>query len=448
MNAPPLVSLRGFGVAFGPQVVLSAVDLDLPRAGVTVLVGPVASGKSTLLRTLAGLNDAHPSLRTWGHAEIMGEPLPAAGRPPGVRDRRIGYVMQHARFFMDTVRENLLSALPDRSRLGGRARTEVVREILAANGLDELRDRLDHEVVSLPTTLQRRLAIVRAGAADPAVLLVDEVTASLPDREALAVTAMLQEQARRRSVLVVTHNQAHARAVGGNTALLAEGRIQETAPTEEFFASPRSEIARHFVRTGGYSPPPPSPGDAATPEEVPRPAPAQIPSRFVGPRGFFWALPGKLGGLPRPGIVADIAADLEGLARLGVDVLVTLEETRTIDPAVLRSFDVSSLHFPIPDQGVPPLEAAIGLCREVDELLARGRAVAFHCRAGLGRTGTMLACQLVRRGIGAAAAVERVRQLNHRCIQTDGQARFVKQFEEALIGGDDGGPPRGTRGEG
>ena len=445
MTAPALLSLRGFGVAFGPQVVLSAVDLDLPRAGMTVLVGPVASGKSTLLRTLAGLNDAQPSLRTWGRAEIMGEALAAPGqRGAGVRDPRIGYVMQHARFFLDTVRENLLSALPDRRRLSGRMRTEVPSEILAANGLGELRDRLDHEVVSLPTALQRRLAVVRAVAADPAVLLVDEVTASLPDREALAVTEMLREQARRRAVLVVTHNQEHARAAGGGTVLLAEGRIQETAPTEEFFASPRSEIARRFVRTGGYSPPP---GEAAAPEAV-RPPAASVPSRFEGPRGFFWALPGKLGGLPRPGIVAALEADLEGLTRLGVDVLVTLEETQTIDPEVLRSFDVSSLHLPIPDQGVPALHAAMGLCREVDELLARGRTVAFHCRAGLGRTGTMLACQLVRRGAGAAVAVERMRQLNHRCIQTDGQARFVRQFEEALFSGDGIGPPRGVRGEG
>lgn len=465
MNPPPAVSLRGFGVAFGPQVVLASVDLELPRAGMTVLVGPAASGKSTLLRTVAGLNDAHPSLRTWGRAEIMGEPLPAPGTRSGcARDPRIGYVMQHARFFMDSVRENLLSALPDRGRLAGPMRTEAVREILVANGLGELGDRLDAEVISLPASLQRRLAVARAVAADPGVLLADEVTASLADRDALAVMEVLRLQAGRRSVLVVTHNQAHARAAGGNTALLAEGRIQETAPTAEFFASPRSEVARRFVRTGGYARPaspldeaaagrsaPAADARGAPAEEVRRPVPgaAGTPSRFAGPRGFFWALPGKLAGVPRPGIVAELKEDLEGLARLGVGVLVTLEETRTVDPAALRAFDVSQIHFPIPDQGVPAVDAALELCREVDELLGRGRAVAFHCRAGLGRTGTMLACQLVRMGAGAAAAVERVRQLNHRCIQTDEQAQFVKQFEEALTRRNGSGrAPRDARGGG
>jgi atypical dual specificity phosphatase len=155
-------------------------------------------------------------------------------------------------------------------------------------------------------------------------------------------------------------------------------------------------------------------------------------TRSLGPRGFFWILPGRLAGLPRPGIIAELEDDLAGLSRVGVTLLVTLEEMRTIDAVALATNGVDAVHFPVPDMGAPELGPTVELCSEIARRMAAGVVVAFHCRAGLGRTGTLLACQLVWAGGTALDAIDRVRRVNPRCIQSDTQAAFIQAFEVAL----------------
>ena len=156
-DAAPVLRLRGFGLAFNGTPVLADVDLALAATGLVVLVGPAGSGKSALLRTLAGVNDAHPSLATWGIAELEGTPLREHRAPPSRRG--IGLVLQHSRFFMSTVRENLVSALPNRARLERAAQTAIARSLLLDSGLPALADMLETEVVTLPQPVQRMLAI-------------------------------------------------------------------------------------------------------------------------------------------------------------------------------------------------------------------------------------------------------------------------------------------------
>jgi atypical dual specificity phosphatase len=435
VSLAPVLSLRGFGVAFADRTVLAEVTLDLPRRGMTILVGPAGAGKSTLLRTLAGLNDAHPALSTWGSAVLDGRPIesirPAA---PGQLRPGVGMVVQHARFFLSSIRENLVSALPNRAELTPAAQTRLVTEVLERNGLENLVRRLEEDVASQPTSVQRRLALVRALVPDPLVILADEPTAGLDDQGALDLLALLRAQALLRAVLFVTHNQRFARAAGGTVALLASGRIEETSPADTFFDAATTPAGRSFVRTGRCADISPDATaevlDEAAVRPPPLPAAARVArSRFVGPRGFFWVQPGLLGGVPRPGVVDAVDSDLEGLRRLGISVLVTLEETLTVDPAALARHGIASRHFPIADMGAPAHETAVQLCGEVARLTAGGAAVAVHCRAGLGRTGTVLAAQLVFEGEPAAGAIERIRGVNPRCIQSQLQVEFLSTFE-------------------
>jgi atypical dual specificity phosphatase len=424
------LALRSFGVAFGDRTVLADVSLELPRTGMTVLMGPAGGGKSTLLRTLAGLNDAHPSLSTWGELEVGGCVAPIEGRRHVLSgSQRPVLVLQHARFFLDSVRQNLVSALPNRATHGSRVQTEMVLEILRSHGLLSLAGRLDDEAVSLSLGEQRCLAIVRALLLEPAILLTDEPTAALPENEAHEVLAILSAQAERRSVLFVTHNQRQAQAVGGTTVLLAAGLIQETSPTASFFSAPKTEVAAGFVATGGC----PSGVGATAAAEPPEPAPPREKPTTTAypPRGFFWVEPGKLGGLPRPGIVASQEGDLAGLAELGVTVLVTLEEVRTVGASELAKYGIEAVHCPVPDMAAPTVTAAVALCQQVQGLMARGEVVAMHCLAGLGRTGTLLACQLIWSGETARRALELVRSINHRLVQSETQVTFLRSFEVA-----------------
>jgi atypical dual specificity phosphatase len=431
------VKLRGFGVAFGDRVVLAEVTMELPRRGFTTLVGPSGSGKSTLLRTLAGLNDMHPELSTWGTATIGGSGLEAT-RPlaPGELRPGIGFVVQHARFFMNTVRENLVASLPNRGAIDRATQTALVTGVLARYGLAELVPLLEVNVASLAKPTQRRLAIVRALVADPPILFADEPTTGLEEADSVDILALLRVQASHRSILLVTHNQRFARVLGGTVVLMAGGRIHEMTAADAFFRAPRTDLGRSFVLTGGCAEPSPN----ARPEDLdhevapppPLPAVAATRSRSSGPRGFFWVRPDRLGGLPRPGIVDSVEHDIEGLKRLGVTTLVTLEETATVDRSLLTNAGIEPEHFPVIDMDVPTLESAARLCGRIRARLASGGVVALHCRAGLGRTGTLLACQLVFDGEPALGAIERIRRLNPKCIQSQAQVEFLSSFESFL----------------
>lgn len=416
------LEVRSFGVAFGDQVVLEDVSFELPATGMTVLVGPAGCGKSTLVRTIAGLNDGHPSLALSGSLAMGGAPLGAADRP--------ALVVQHARFFLDTIRENLVSALPNRSALDPRTQTRIVVERLGELGLGALADELGRNVVELALPLQRKLAVARALMRDPRVLFADEPTVGLDEADAIELVELLRAQAAHRAVLFVTHNQRYAVRAGGRTLLLAGGRVQDAAPTAEFFSRPRSELAQQFLRTGGCLTPvfgvPAREYDGAV-EVAAKP---ESRSRFVGPRGFFWVRPGSLGGTPRPGIIDPVERDLEGLQRLGVTILVTLEETPTVDPALLAAAGIRSIQFPIPDMGVGDATATLDLCDELSRAMKAGEVVAVHCRAGLGRTGTLLACQLIAEGETARGALDAVRSINPRCVQSDAQLEFLRSFSE------------------
>jgi atypical dual specificity phosphatase len=427
--SPRVLSLRDFGVAFGDRVVLNAVNLEIDGPQVLVLMGPVGTGKSTLLRSLAGINQAVPSFRTWGEAAYAGVPL-GGERAPAL-------VAQNARLLMSSVLENIVSDLPGRSHLSSAAKREVGTRLLTEAGLASLLDDLDRPVVELPLAVQRHLAMARTAAADPLLLCVDEPTANLEWQESLPLLHFLREQGKQRAVLVVSHNQQDALELGGRTALLAGGAIQSCAPAQQFFAAPASPVAADFVRTGSCCLP--SPG--AKPEDVDEamlpflPVLPEAATRYVreslGPRGFLWLKKGLLAGTPRPGIVQDIGYDLEALQRVGVTTLVSLT-TQPVDRDLLARHGIQGLWMPIKDMHAPGVEEAEQMCRQVAALMADGQVVAYHCRAGLGRTGTMLASHLIMEGQTALQALESVRRVEHRWVQSDEQVRFLERFSESL----------------
>ena len=108
-----------------------------------------------------------------------------------------------------------------------------------------------------------------------------------------------------------------------------------------------------------------------------------------------------------------------------------MEEQR-VEPQSLRDAGIDPIHFPIVDMQVPELGPAMAMCRKVTRLTASGECVAYHCKAGLGRTGTMLAAQLIAEGVDATDALETVRRIEPRYVQSEVQERFLTQFEQHL----------------
>jgi atypical dual specificity phosphatase len=428
MSVPPVLSLNEFGVCLGQRVIISSVTMDVPARGVTALLGPSGTGKSTLLRTLAGLNDCRPALRTWGTARYQGEPLEGSNRP--------AILVQNFRMMTASVLDNIISAYANRSQLTRAEQRDLLVSLFRSLGLDWPVNQLDAGVADLTLAQQRQIALARAYALQSALICVDESEAAMSESGSKDVLRLIRRIGEDRAVLWVTHNQRHARGTANFVALMAGGVICEWGPAEVFFEAPRTDAGRTFVKTGGC----PNPAPTAHPEEVDPALPKPLPlpryfrdavSQCLGPQDFFWLEPGVLGGLPRPGIVNDLSYDLESLRRLGVTVLVTLEETPTIDPSATNSYGMRSIHFPIVDMGVPPVSEAIHFCGVLESLIRSGAIVALHCRAGMGRTGTMMACQLVWRGYDEVEALERTRNINPRWLQSQRQVEYLSEFRKA-----------------
>jgi len=426
MSEEFVLSLRDYGVSIGDKIILSSLTMDVPERGVTVLLGPAGTGKSTLMRTLAGFNDANPKLNTWGEASYAGRELGGEDRP--------SMVMQSARLMISSVFENVASGLPERFNLTQAQQKEVVCRLLKHAGLESLIDDLEQSVVELPLHIQRHIAILRLTASNPKAILIDEPTFGLDKADADTLLSYIKQESEHRAIMVVLHNQQEALYLGGKSILLAGGWVQETADTQTFFNHPQTIAAVDFVRNGTCTAPSPN----SKPEDIdpdypikqaPVPDTArQFKSDVFGPRGFLWLKKGIVAGTPRPGIVAKLEDDLEALQRVGITHLITLTETKPVSAKKLAKYGITGSWSPFKDMGAPSIDVAVSLCEEIRALNQQGQAVAVHCKAGLGRTGTILAAFLIWNGQGAVEALENVRHVEPRWVQSDDQVAFLEEF--------------------
>ncbi len=438
-----MLSLKEFGVAFGDRIILDSITFDVPTPGCTVLVGPSGTGKSTLMRTLAGFNDASPSLRIWGEAKCH--------HPDCDQTRRPALVMQNSKLLVSNVLENLVCNLPGRSELMRYQQTERITPLLERLGHLDLLTKATHRIVECSLGEQRIIAILRAAISDSPLIMIDEPTAGLDKASATAVLALVDRLAQERGVLIVLHNLIEARCIARHIVLVASGRIQEQGPADNFFAEPQSESGRIFLATGSCPEisrhietdedeshsdalPEKAPPTALSPATTSTISPKAIPSQSMGPRGFLWVIPGKLAGTPWPGIVRETEEDMAALRAVGVTHLIALTEY-PFDDNEAAAYGMRCTHSPMPDMHPPTEEQAWMLCKLIDQLINAGEVIAVHCRAGLGRTGTVLTAYWLWRAHGqlsALKALEDMRRIEPLWVQSPRQVAFLELFATAV----------------
>ncbi len=222
---------------FNGFTALNDVSVTIPEGSLTALLGPSGSGKSTLLRVIAGLEQPEAGQVLIGAEDVTDRPA---------RGRGVGMVFQHyAAFKHMTVRDNVAFGLTIRKR----PRAEIDRRVHELLELVQLEGLAKRYPAQLSGGQRQRMALARALAVEPSVLLLDEPFGALDARVRKELRSWLRRLHDEVHVttIIVTHDQEEAMEVAGQVVVLNEGRIEQIGSPRELYDSPANEFVMSFV---------------------------------------------------------------------------------------------------------------------------------------------------------------------------------------------------------
>src|SRR5690349_24481348 len=231
------ILIRGVSKSFGDFAALTDVSLEVDGGSLTALLGPSGSGKSTLLRIIAGLE--HPD---------AGEILIAGAQATSLRpqERNVGFVFQHyAAFKHMTVRDNVAFGLTVRKRPKEEIRERVDR-LLELVQLEAFGSRYPAQ---LSGGQRQRMALARALAPEPEVLLLDEPFGALDARVRVELRQWLLRLHDEMHVttIFVTHDQEEALELSDSIVVMNKGRVEQVASPRQLYDEPANEFVMSFV---------------------------------------------------------------------------------------------------------------------------------------------------------------------------------------------------------
>ena len=237
----PIIRVKDLYKSFGDVHVLKGISTDIAPGEVVSIIGPSGSGKSTFLRCLNRLEEP-----TGGQIFFKGEDIMKAGKRISLYRQKIGMVFQNFNVFPHlTVLENITLTPVLEKKVPPKDAEKQAEELLTRVGLLDKRDVYPRQ---LSGGQKQRLAIVRALAMEPEVMLFDEPTSALDPEMVKEVLSVIEDLARSgMTILNVTHEMGFARQVSDRILFIDEGIIQEEGDPESFFSSPTSPRAKEFL---------------------------------------------------------------------------------------------------------------------------------------------------------------------------------------------------------
>ena len=226
---------------FGELQVLRGINEKVEKGEVISIIGPSGSGKSTFLRCLNLMEQP-----TSGQVLFHGVDLTGKGVDVDKHRQRMGMVFQHFNIFPHlTVKDNISLAPTLLKKRGKQEADAYALELLQRVGLYDKRDEYPRR---LSGGQKQRLAIVRALAMDPEVMLFDEPTSALDPEMVGEVLAVIKELVKNgMTSIIVTHEMGFAREVSSRVRFMDEGLIEEQGSPEEIFGNPQSQRTKAFL---------------------------------------------------------------------------------------------------------------------------------------------------------------------------------------------------------
>jgi polar amino acid transport system ATP-binding protein len=228
---------------YGNVEVLRGINLDVEEHQVVCLIGPSGCGKSTLLRCINGLEDI-----TGGEIRINDDRVSGPGVDVNRLRRDVGIVFQSFNLFPHmNVMDNLTLAPRQVLRMSKPEAEQRALELLK-------RVRMDHKALAYPDQLsggqQQRIAIARALAMEPMVMLLDEITSALDPELVSEVLNIVRELAQEgMTMLLATHEMGFAKEVSSKVCFLFNGVVHEEGAPEQIFSDPQNERTQQFLKS-------------------------------------------------------------------------------------------------------------------------------------------------------------------------------------------------------
>ena len=247
----PILESKNLSVAYGSQIAIEDVSIQVPKNSVVSLIGPSGCGKSTLLRCFNRMNDLIPSASVNGTVNFSGQNIYEDHVDPTEIRFRIGMVFQRPNPFPKSIYENVAFG----PRINGMTEDldEVVEISLRRAAVwDEVKDRLNDSGLSISGGQQQRICIARALAVNPEIVLMDEPASALDPISTQAIEDLIQELANEVTIIIVTHNMQQATRISDYAAVMMAGeervgRMIEYGTNEQVFGNPKDDRSEAYV---------------------------------------------------------------------------------------------------------------------------------------------------------------------------------------------------------
>jgi phosphate transport system ATP-binding protein len=276
----PHISLSNLTVAYGNHKVLQNITVDIPNGQITAIIGPSGCGKTTLLKSLNRLVDLYEEIKVHGEVRIDGTNIYNPEADILALRKKVGFLSQKPYPLPMSIRDNIIFG-PRIHRMNGkellgqiqklekhipinslglhdgeeetrsRKKNEMaylVEYYLRLAGLwDEVKERLHDPATQLSIGQQQRLALARALAVEPEVILADEPTSALDPISAQLIEKQFRILKNYYTIVVVTHILRQARRIADYVIFIYLGELVEHGPAEQFFSFPRDERTRAYI---------------------------------------------------------------------------------------------------------------------------------------------------------------------------------------------------------